>query len=127
MQYDQTMIEVAGHTDSTGSAAYNQTLSERRAQSVSAYLVSRGVRVQRLIVTGDGENHPIASNDTPQGRQANRRVEVTIVPVDPGAARQHHRASAGGLAGRGRRGGGAKTKARKDRSCRAFFTRAYAR
>jgi outer membrane protein OmpA-like peptidoglycan-associated protein len=84
VQYDQTMIEVTGYTDSTGSAAYNQTLSQRRAQSVSAYLVSRGVRVQRLMVTGEGENHPIASNDTPQGRQANRRVEITIVPVAQG-------------------------------------------
>ena len=83
-QYDQTMVEVAGHTDSTGSAEYNQALSQRRAQSVSAYLVSRGVRFQRLIVVGDGENHPIASNDTPDGRQANRRVELTIVPVAQG-------------------------------------------
>lgn len=84
-QYDQTMIEVAGHTDSTGSAEYNQGLSERRAHSVAAYLVSRGVNVKRLMVVGDGENHPIASNDTPEGRQANRRVELTIVPVAQGA------------------------------------------
>lgn len=82
VQYDQTMVEVAGHTDSTGSAAYNQALSERRAQSVAAYLTSRGVRGARLIVVGDGENHPIASNDTPEGRQQNRRVELTIVPVE---------------------------------------------
>ena len=85
VQYNQTMIEVAGHTDSTGSAAYNQTLSERRAQSVAAYLVGRGVNVKRLIVVGDGENHPIASNDTLQGKAANRRVELTIVPVQQGA------------------------------------------
>ncbi len=84
VQYDQTMIEVAGHTDSTGSAAYNQALSERRAHSVAAYLVSRGVRIQRLMVVGDGENHPVASNDTPDGRAANRRVEITIVPVAQG-------------------------------------------
>ena len=82
VQYDQTMVEVAGHTDSTGSAAYNQALSERRAQSVAAYLTSRGVRGARLIVVGDGENHPIVSNDTPEGRQQNRRVELTIVPVE---------------------------------------------
>lgn len=82
VQYDQTMVEVAGHTDSTGGAAYNQALSERRAQSVAAYLTSRGVRGARLIVVGDGENHPIASNDTPEGRQQNRRVELTIVPVE---------------------------------------------
>jgi outer membrane protein OmpA-like peptidoglycan-associated protein len=82
VQYDQTMVEVAGHTDSTGGAAYNQALSERRAQSVAAYLTSRGVRGARLIVVGDGENHPIASNETPEGRQQNRRVELTIVPVE---------------------------------------------
>ena len=84
VQYDQTMIEVAGHTDSTGSAAYNQALSLRRAQSVSAYLVSRGVRFQRLMTVGDGAAHPIASNETPDGRAANRRVEITIVPVAQG-------------------------------------------
>jgi outer membrane protein OmpA-like peptidoglycan-associated protein len=82
VQYDQTMIEVAGHTDSTGSAQYNQALSERRAQSVAAYLESRGVRSARLLVVGAGETRPIASNDTPQGRQQNRRVELTIVPVE---------------------------------------------
>ena len=82
VQYDQTMVEVAGHTDSTGSAAYNQALSERRAQSVAAYLTSRGVRGARLMVGGDGENHPLASTDTPEGRQQNRRVELTIVPVE---------------------------------------------
>ena len=82
VQYDQTMVEVAGHTDSTGGAAYNQALSQRRAQSVAAYLTSRGVRSARLIVVGDGENHPIASNATPEGRQQNRRVELTIVPVE---------------------------------------------
>jgi len=60
--YDQTMVEVAGHTDSTGSAPYNQALSERRAKSVAAYLTSRGLRGERLMVVGDGENHPIASN-----------------------------------------------------------------
>ncbi|MBV8784522.1 MAG: OmpA family protein [Gammaproteobacteria bacterium] len=80
-QYDQTMIEVAGHTDSRGSAAYNQALSERRAQSVASYLESRGVRQQRIMVVGDGENHPVASNDTEAGRAQNRRVEITVVPV----------------------------------------------
>jgi outer membrane protein OmpA-like peptidoglycan-associated protein len=97
-QYNQTMVEVAGHTDSTGSAEYNQKLSERRAQSVAAYLVGRGVNVKRLIVVGDGENHPIASNDTPQGQAANRRVELTIVPVaqgQPGTVPQNAPAPAG--------------------------------
>ena len=82
VQYDQTMVEVAGHTDSTGSPAYNQALSERRAKSVAAYLISRGVRSERLIIVGDGEKHPIASNATAAGRQQNRRVELTIVPVE---------------------------------------------
>jgi outer membrane protein OmpA-like peptidoglycan-associated protein len=82
VQYDQTMIEVAGHTDSTGSAQYNQALSERRARSVAAYLESRGVRGARLMVVGAGATRPLASNDTPEGRQQNRRVELTIVPVE---------------------------------------------
>jgi outer membrane protein OmpA-like peptidoglycan-associated protein len=81
-EYGDTVIEVAGHTDSTGSAAYNQALSERRAKSVAAYLTSRGIKSQRLTMVGDGENHPVASNATAEGRQQNRRVELTIVPVE---------------------------------------------
>jgi outer membrane protein OmpA-like peptidoglycan-associated protein len=81
-EYGDTVIEVAGHTDSTGSAAYNKALSERRAQSVAAYLTSRGVKSQRLIIIGDGEDHPVATNATVEGRQRNRRVELTIVPVE---------------------------------------------
>lgn len=81
-EYNQTMIEVAGHTDSTGSEDYNQRLSERRAGSVAAYLGSRGVQQQRMITVGGGELHPVASNDTPEGREQNRRVEITIVPVE---------------------------------------------
>ena len=80
-EFDKSFIEVAGHTDSTGSNAYNQLLSEKRAQSVVSYLVSRGVRGDRFIVVGAGEDHPIASNSTPEGRQMNRRVEITIVPL----------------------------------------------
>jgi len=80
-EYDKTVIEVAGHTDSSGSDQYNQALSERRAQAVAAYLSSHGVNSRRLITVGGGEAHPIASNDTEQGRAANRRVELTIVPV----------------------------------------------
>ena len=80
-EYDKTVIEVAGHTDSSGSDQYNQSLSERRAQAVSGYLSSHGVKTQRLIPIGAGEGHPVASNDTEQGRAANRRVELTIVPV----------------------------------------------
>ena len=80
-EYDKTVIEVAGHTDSSGSDQYNQALSERRAQAVAGYLGSHGVKTQRLITIGAGEAHPIASNDTEQGRSQNRRVELTIVPV----------------------------------------------
>ena len=80
-EYDKTVIEVAGHTDSSGSDQYNQALSERRAQAVAGYLASHGVKNQRLITIGAGEGHPVASNDTEQGRAANRRVELTIVPV----------------------------------------------
>ena len=80
-EFDKTLVEVAGHTDSTGSEAYNQSLSNRRANSVSAYLTSREVRADRLILVGAGESRPIATNDTADGRQLNRRVEITIVPV----------------------------------------------
>jgi outer membrane protein OmpA-like peptidoglycan-associated protein len=80
-EYDKTVIEVAGHTDSVGSDAYNQQLSERRANSVAAYLSSRGVVRSRVVTIGAGEQHPVAGNDTDQGRAQNRRVEITIVPV----------------------------------------------
>jgi outer membrane protein OmpA-like peptidoglycan-associated protein len=80
-EFDQTFVEVAGHTDSTGAEEYNQALSERRAKSVAAYLTSRPMRADRLITVGAGEQHPIANNATPDGRAANRRVEITIVPV----------------------------------------------
>lgn len=82
VEYNQTIIEVAGHTDSTGSESYNQSLSERRASSVASYLSSRGVPSQRLITVGGGELHPVAPNDTEAGREQNRRVEITIVPVE---------------------------------------------
>ena len=80
-QYDRTYIDIYGHTDSTGSDAYNQGLSERRAGSVAAYLETRGVRGARIGTRGFGETQPIASNDTEQGRAANRRVEIKIVPI----------------------------------------------
>jgi outer membrane protein OmpA-like peptidoglycan-associated protein len=80
-QYNQTVIEVAGHTDTVGTDAYNQKLSVDRANSVAAYLSGRGVMPQRMIVTGAGETRPIASNDTEAGRAQNRRVEITIVPM----------------------------------------------
>jgi outer membrane protein OmpA-like peptidoglycan-associated protein len=70
-------VEVAGHTDSTGSAASNQTLSQRRAQAVRDYLVRKGVEASRVIAKGYGESEPIADNTTPLGRAKNRRVELT--------------------------------------------------
>ncbi len=80
-EYEKTVVEVAGHTDSTGSDQYNQALSERRAQTVSNYLANRGILATRLLTVGAGESRPIATNDTPEGRSLNRRVEITIVPV----------------------------------------------
>jgi outer membrane protein OmpA-like peptidoglycan-associated protein len=80
-EFDKTLVEVAGHTDSTGSDQYNQSLSQRRAGSVAAYLRSREVLADRLIEVGAGESRPIATNDTPQGRRQNRRVEITLVPI----------------------------------------------
>jgi outer membrane protein OmpA-like peptidoglycan-associated protein len=80
-EYEQTVVEVAGHTDSTGSEQYNQALSERRAGSVAAYLRSQGVMSERMITVGMGELRPVADNSTAAGRQANRRVEITMVPL----------------------------------------------
>lgn len=80
-EYNKTVIEVAGHTDSTGSDQYNQQLSERRAASVANYLVGQGITQQRLMTVGAGESRPVASNDTEAGRAQNRRVEMTIVPI----------------------------------------------
>lgn len=80
-EFDKSLVEVAGHTDSTGAAQYNQELSQQRADSVASYLRSRKVKGDRLIVVGAGESYPIASNDTSAGRQLNRRVEITIVPL----------------------------------------------
>ena len=83
-EFDQTVVEVAGHTDSTGSEEYNQGLSERRAQTVSQYLVSRGISGQRLLTVGMGELRAVADNSTPEGRALNRRVEITMVPLTAG-------------------------------------------
>ena len=86
-QYKQTYIDVYGHTDSTGSDAYNQRLSEQRATSVADYLASRGVQPARIGTRGFGKSQPIASNDTEEGRAANRRVEIKIVPIREGDLR----------------------------------------
>ena len=88
--YPNSLVDVYGHTDSTGSDSYNQALSERRAKAVSDYLTSRGVSSTRVRFQGFGETQPIASNDTIDGRAKNRRVEIKIVPVtqeDVAAAR----------------------------------------
>ncbi len=71
--------EVAAHTDSDGSEAYNEALSLRRAKSVLDYLVSKGVSAERLVPRGYGETDPVASNDTPEGKARNRRVELRIL------------------------------------------------
>jgi outer membrane protein OmpA-like peptidoglycan-associated protein len=73
-----TTIDIIGHADSTGADAYNQSLSERRAQSVANLLRSEGVQAPRLVAYGRGELQPIASNDTFEGRSLNRRVEVKV-------------------------------------------------
>lgn len=80
-EYPKTIIEVAGHTDATGSDQYNQLLSERRAEAVAAALRREGVDDRRIIARGYGEQHPIASNATPVGREQNRRVELTLAPI----------------------------------------------
>ncbi|MEJ1965956.1 MAG: OmpA family protein [Gammaproteobacteria bacterium] len=80
-EYDKTIIDVAGHTDSVGSEQTNQALSERRASTVGAYLKGKGVTDQRVATVGYGKAHPVATNDTPDGRQQNRRVELTLTPI----------------------------------------------
>ena len=80
-RFDETLLRVVGHTDSTGSDSYNQQLSLRRAQSVSGYLLrSQKISTERLIVAGYGEKHPRADNRTAEGRAQNRRVELLIEP-----------------------------------------------
>jgi outer membrane protein OmpA-like peptidoglycan-associated protein len=81
-RYPNTRVEVVGHTDASGSAAYNQDLSQRRAASVAAILRSAGVSGGRLVSYGRGEDQPVASNLTPEGRAQNRRVEIFIIPVN---------------------------------------------
>ena len=80
-EFDQTVVEVAGHTDSTGSDSHNLGLSQRRANTVGEYLYTQGIMDQRIISVGMGEHHAIADNTTEAGRQMNRRVEITLVPV----------------------------------------------
>ncbi|ANS84750.1 Outer membrane protein A [Vibrio scophthalmi] len=76
--YPQAKVDVVGYTDSSGAAEYNQALSEKRAQAVANVLAERGVATDRMTVSGEGENNPIADNSTREGRAQNRRVEITV-------------------------------------------------
>ena len=79
--YKDTLVKVAGHTDDVGADAANQTLSEKRASTVATYLETRGVSPQRLSAVGYGERSPVAPNSSPNGRDQNRRVEITLNPA----------------------------------------------
>jgi outer membrane protein OmpA-like peptidoglycan-associated protein len=76
--FEETRILIVGHTDAKGPSSYNQTLSERRAQSATDFLTQNGLSSGRITTTGKGESEPVASNETPEGRQQNRRVEIAI-------------------------------------------------
>ena len=84
-EFEKTVIVVAGHTDSVGSEAYNQSLSERRANSVADYLLSRNIVAARIETVGFGETAPIADNATDAGRSLNRRVELTLLLITEGS------------------------------------------
>ncbi|MDX1635121.1 MAG: OmpA family protein [Marinobacter sp.] len=81
-EFDKTIIQIEGHTDSTGSQSYNQLLSEQRASSVRDFLLNQGIEPKRTRAVGYGQRYPIASNDTAAGREQNRRVELTLVPME---------------------------------------------
>ncbi|TMV06818.1 OmpA family protein [Ruegeria sediminis] len=80
VRYPNSNVQIIGHTDSDGDAAYNQGLSERRANAVADILQAGGVSYARITTIGQGENNPVASNLTPAGKQQNRRVEIVVVP-----------------------------------------------
>lgn len=80
-EYNKTSIEISGHTDSTGGQSLNQRLSEQRARSVASYLAAQGVSGGRIHSIGYGSRRPVATNDTVNGRAANRRVELRLVPL----------------------------------------------
>lgn len=80
-KFNRSLVDVSGHTDSTGSDQYNLTLSQQRAQSVASYLVSQGNDARRFYTQGFGESRPVADNGTDAGRAANRRVEIQISPL----------------------------------------------
>lgn len=80
-EYEKTYVDIYGHTDSVGKSSYNMTLSQQRADSVSRYLQTRQVLPQRILTRGMGEDYPVSSNDTAQGRSQNRRVEIKLTPI----------------------------------------------
>jgi outer membrane protein OmpA-like peptidoglycan-associated protein len=80
-EFDKTKLNVFGFTDSSGAESYNQRLSQVRASEVAQYLTSQNVAGSRVVANGMGESKPIASNDTPQGRAQNRRVEIVLTPI----------------------------------------------
>lgn len=86
--YDKTIIHVVGHTDSTGSDAYNQGLSEQRASAVANALMGNGLNSARILTEGRGESQPIASNASKDGQRQNRRVDIVIKPIVEGQEQQ---------------------------------------
>ncbi|MGL4489357.1 MAG: OmpA family protein [Rhizobiaceae bacterium] len=80
-KYNQSLVDIYGHTDATGDDGYNLALSQRRAQSVAGYLASQRVDERRFLVTGLGESRPVAANSNETGRSQNRRVEIQISPL----------------------------------------------
>ena len=80
-EYNQTMVEVSGHTDNVGTEAVNQRISEQRAQNVASYLIGQGLQRERFEVAGYNFRHPVADNSTEQGRAKNRRVEIRLIPL----------------------------------------------
>lgn len=82
IKYPQTVIQVEGHTDSTGSESYNMDLSGRRADAVKNLIVQKGVDPYRIQTVAFGESMPVATNETPEGRARNRRVEIKVAPSE---------------------------------------------
>lgn len=80
-EFNQTIVEVSGHTDNIGTDAVNQRLSEQRAQNVGNYLIGQGLQRERFEIVGFGKRFPVADNSTERGRALNRRVEIRIVPL----------------------------------------------
>jgi outer membrane protein OmpA-like peptidoglycan-associated protein len=80
-EFDENLVLIEGHTDSSGSDSYNQLLSEQRASTVRDFLLNQGIEPARTRATGYGERRPVADNSTPQGREQNRRVELTLAPT----------------------------------------------